>query len=177
MCGVAEASLASSIIGGVVSAYGQVQAGKQAKAEGEYRAAIQRNNSIRAKYLADDARDRGKEAKRKVALRGRLIVGQMKTALAGNGVELDPEDSSGDLIVDQAQVNSLDVFTTENNAEREAQTYLIQADNFENEASLSEMAGRNAYNSSKFSAGGTLLSTAGSVAAKWYELDNEGAFS
>lgn len=176
MCGIAEASLAASIIGAATQAYGQVQAGKAARAEANYKAAIQRNNSIRAEYLADDAIERGKEEKRKAALRGRLLIGAARASLAANGIEVDT-GSAGDLILDQQAVNSLDVFTAENNAEREAQEFIIRAQQFESEASLSELSGANAARNAQFQAGGTLLTGAGKVASKWYQFDKEGAFN
>lgn len=175
MCGIAEAAIATSIIGGITTAYGQMQAGKAANAEAKYKAAIQHNNAIRAGYLADDAIARGKEEKRKTALKGRLLVGKMRATLAANGVEVN-SGSASDLTVDQQGINSLDVFTAENNAAREAQEYLIRADQFESEAALTRLSGANAARNSKFQAAGTLLTTAGSVAGKWYQFDKEGAF-
>ena len=175
MCNPAAAMIAVTVVSGAMTAYGQHQQGQAAKAEGDYRAAIGRNNQIRANFLADDALTRGKEEKRKAALRGRLLIGQMRTALGANGVEVNT-GSAADMQVDQAGVNSLDVFTAENNAEREAQEYMIKAQNFENEAMLSEFAGANAARAGKTAAAGTLLKTAGSVAGKWYQFDQAGAF-
>ena len=169
-------AIALAAVGTGITAYGQYQQGKAAQAEANYRAAIQRNNAIRAGYLAKDARERGLEAQRKQGLQGRLLLGKARTALAANGVLIDASDTSGDLLVDQAAQNTLDVAVVGNNAEREAQGYLIRAQNFESEASLTEFAGANARRNANIKALGTLVGGAGDVSSKWYSLDREGAF-
>lgn len=175
MCGLAEASLASSVIGGVVTAYGQYQQGVASKNEANYRAAISRNNAIRANYMAEDALQRGKEAERKERLRGRMLLGEMRATLAANGQVVD-SGSAGDLVVDQAAANKLDELTVRNNAEREAQQYRMAAQNAESEAQLQVIAGKNAQRSGAFASAGTLIATTGSVASKWYQFKKAGAF-
>jgi len=174
MCGLAEASIAASVIGGVVQAYGQFQQGQSQKAEAEYRAALERNNSIRANQLAADALDRGEEDTREEALRGRLLIGQMRAVLAGSGQVVD-EGTAGQLVIDQTETNALDEAKVRNNAAREAQEFRIQASQFSQSAELLQFSGDNAARAGAFAAGGTLLSTVGKVSGKWYQFRKEGA--
>lgn len=175
MCGVAEAGIAMSVLSAVVGAVGAQQQGKAAQAEADYRAAIDRNNAIRAGYAADDAIARGKEAEKQERLRGRLLVGRMRASLAGSGQVID-EGSAGNLVIDQAGTNEQNALNVRANAAREAYGYRSQAANFESSASLSTLSGRNARSAGNLAAAGTLLSGAGKVATKWYEFDEAGAF-
>lgn len=173
---LAAVSLATTVAGGALTAYGQIQQGKSAQAEANYKAAVQRNNAIRANYLAEDAISRGKEEERQERLRGRLLIGQMRAVLGGSGQVVD-EGSAGDLVVDQAEANEMNALTVRNNAAREAQEFRIAASNSETEASLLRFSGANARSNSQGAAFGTVLGTAGRVAGKWYEFRNSGAFA
>lgn len=175
MCWVAAIPMAMMAVSGLQQASAQRQAGKEAKAEAEYRAAIDRNNALRAEYLAEDAIERGKQEEREERIRGRLLIGQMRAVLAANGADVN-SGSALDLQIDQAETNELEAQTVRNNAQREAQEFRIRASNYESEASLTQLAGENAYNSSKRKARGTLLSTAGKVAGSWYSSYSAGAF-
>lgn len=171
MCGLAAASLAMTAVSGVMSAYGQLQAGKASKAQANYQAAIQRNNAIRADYAAQDALSRGKEAENRQRIKGRLLIGQMRAVLGGSGQVIDT-GSAGGLVIDQAGTNELDALNVRANAAREAYGYQTQAGNFRSQASLTQIAGANAASNSKFQAAGTLLSTGGKVAGQWYDFKN-----
>jgi len=176
MCGLAEASIASTVIGGLLQFQGMRAQGEAAEAEAEYRAAVGRNNAMRAEFLAEDAIERGKEDESEERLRGRILVGALRAQLASSGQVID-EGSAGDLVVDQAEVNELNARTIRNNAAREAQEFRIRASQFENEASLTQIAGSNARRESETRSFGTLLGTGGKVASKWYDFRREGAFA
>ena len=175
MCEPATIALAATAASGVMQAYGQMQQGKAAKAEANYRAALQRNNATRAEYAAQDALERGSEAERQQRVKGRLLLGQMRAVLGSSGQVVD-EGSAGELVVDQAGISEQDALTVRSNAEREAFGFRTQAQDFRSEAGLTEMAGANAARSSKFAAAGTLLSTGGTVASQWYGFKKAGAF-
>ena len=165
---VPVAALVLSGLGTATTFAGQIQAGRQAQAEGRYRAAVAKNNSIIAMRKAEDARLRGElEAERQGKATAQLI-GRQKAALAAGGVANVSEDSSGQLIRDTAAVGRLDALTIQSNAEREALGFEAQGVNFEADARLAALSGENARSSSYLKAGSTLLSGFGSVADKWY---------
>ncbi len=175
MCTLAAAGLATTVIGGIIQFQGQRAAGKAARAEAEYKAALAQNNRIRAEYLAEDAIERGKEEEAEERLRGRMLVGLMRAELASSGQVVD-EGSAGELTIDQAELNELNAITVRTNAAREAQEFRIRASQFGSEADLQEFAGRQAERRSRRSGLGTLLTTATSVAGRWYQFRQQGAF-
>lgn len=175
MCDIASLSLAATVVGGVVQAYGQQQAGKAAQQEANYKAAIDRNNQIRAGYLADDARARGKIAEQNQRTRGALLISQMRAVLAGSGQVID-QGSAGDMVIDQSGVNELDALNVRTNAEREAYGFEAEAANFGAQSNLYKVSGANARSAGNVAAAGTILSTGGIVADKWYKFKDKGAF-
>ncbi len=172
---MAALSIAGTVISGFMQMQAQKEQGKSAQAEAEYKAAIDRNNAIRAEYMAEDAIARGKQEESQERLRGRLLLGQMRTVLAGSGQEVG-QGSAGDLVIDQAGTNELDAQIVRNNAAREAQEYRIRGGQFESQANLTSLAGANAKRSADRSATSTLIGTGMSVANKWYQFDRKGAW-
>ena len=160
---------AASLASGVMSAVGQYQQGQSQKAQAEYQATISRNNAIAAGYAADDAVARGKIAADRQALKGRLLLGSMRAAMAANGQIVD-QDTALDLTSDQAGENKLEELNIQSNADREAYKYRIQASNYEDTARLYEFQGENAASAGITGAAGSLLSSVGKVASKWYDF-------
>lgn len=173
MCGIAEASLALSAASGIMGAYGQYQEGQARQDQYNYQAAVQRNNAIRAEYLAEDAIERGKEAERQERLRGRLLLGRIRAAAASSGQVVD-EGSVGELVIDQAGINELDALNVRNNAEREAANYRLRASDMTSEAGALQIAGSNAASQGRTGAATSLIGGAGKVASKWYDFDRSG---
>lgn len=166
-------SLASTLIGTVASAYGQMQQGKADAAQANYQAAVGRNNAILAQRAAEDARARGDEAARRQAVQTKQLAGRQRAVLAANGVLVD-QGSALDLTSDTAEIGKLDELTIRSNAEREALGYEAQGMNFTAGAELNSMRAGNATSSGLGDAFGTLLTGAGSVASKWYQGKKEG---
>jgi hypothetical protein len=158
-----------------MSAQAQRQAGQQAKAEANYRAAVARNNAIRAEYAAQDVEKSKKEGVRKQTLKGALLIGQMRAVMGGSGATVN-EGSNAQLIDDQQTANRLDVLKVANNYDRRAHALRTQAADFDAEAGLLEFSGANAERNAKAQATGTLLGTVGSVAEKWYGFKRVGGF-
>lgn len=175
MCGIAEATLAATVIAGVTTAYAQKQQGDARAAEAQYQEAVQRDNMARADYLATDAIERGKQQSSQERLRGRLLQSQMRVVLAGLGQDPNSASAAG-LQIDQAKSTELDAQTIENNAEREAEGFRIKASQFGASADLYQIGGQNAKTNASYQAAGTLLTSAAKVSDKWYQYDKAGAF-
>lgn len=173
---VAYASVAATVASTAMTAYGMYQQGQNQKKEAAYKSAIANNNAIRAGYMADDALARGKIAESQQRLRGRLLIGQMRSQLAGTGQDIN-EGSAMEMVVDQAGVNELDALNVRNNAEREAQNYRLQATDFDSQSNLLTFQGNNAAKAGMMGAAGSVLGGAGDVAGKWYNFNKAGAFS
>ena len=169
MCTLTAVAIGATLASGAMSAYGQYQQGRAQQEAANYRAAIQRNNAIRADQMAKDARERGEETAFQTRLKNRLVIGQMRVKMAGQGI--DPgQDSAFEMLVDQGVQGEYDARTALNNAEREAQGYRIKAGQFRSGAALSRFSGRMAKRAGTMGAAGTLLGTAGKVAGKWYRF-------
>lgn len=173
---MAIATLAVTALAAAASAYGQIQQGKAAKAQGKYQATVMRNNQILAQRAAEDARLRGEQAARQQRAKTAQLVGRQRAALAGAGIEVD-EGTALDITSETKGIGELDALTIRSNAEREALGFEAQGSNFEANARLATLQGQNAASASQSAAFGTLLSGAGSVASKWYGFSQQGVFN
>jgi len=170
---LAIASVASTAIGGVATMAGQAQASSAAQGQAAYQAGVLRNNKILADRAAQDALDRGKVAEDRQRIQTRQLAGRQRAVLAANGVLVD-SGSALDITSDTAMIGELDALTIRANAEREAEGFRQQGANFSSEADLADARGRQAKSSLPLQIGGTLLSTTGSVASKWYGFNQDG---
>lgn len=175
MCEPTTIALAATALGTAATAYGQYQQGQAAKSAGNYQAAVMRNNAIAAEQAAQDAEARGKEAAAQQQLKTRQIQGRQLAVLAGNGVDVG-KGSSLNLLGDTAASGELDAATLLNNSQREAAYYRNQGMNFSADATLAQAKGDSAAQAGLIGAGATVLSGAGSVANKWYQFKQAGAF-
>lgn len=173
---LAIASLVGSALSTGVGVMGSIQQGKAAKAQADYQAAVSRNNQIIAQRRADDARDRGEvEAQDRKRLTA-LQIGRARAEAASRGVEVG-SGSALEIEVDVAGIGAEEEAIIRNNAEREALGFEAEGMNFEAEAGLQELSGRNAQSAARSQAFGTALTGATSVASKWYTFKSEGAFT
>lgn len=166
-------SLATTVIGGVMSAQAQQTEAAQQASQSYYAAAVARNNQIAANYAAQDAIQRGKIDRAKAAIATRQRIGAQRAALAAAGVDVN-SGSPLDLQSETARLGEHDELVALNNAQREALGFTTQANNFGGEVGLHSASASNALASGKTAATATLIGTAGSVASKWYNFKNEG---
>ena len=169
---LAISALGASAAGTVVSTLGAIQQGKAAQAEANYRSQVARNNAILANRAAEDARKQGELEANLQRQESRQLQARQRAALAGAGVVVD-QDSAATLVEDTAALGELDALTIRNNAEREALGFEAQAGNFNADAELASLEGRNARRAATFKAGATLITGFGSVASKWSGFKHE----
>lgn len=149
-----------------ISGYGQYQAGQAAKAQGEYQAAVARNNQIMSNRLAEDARNRGalEEARHRQKV-ARLAASQ-RVAFAASGLET-ASGSPLDTIVGTFVEGEVDAQIIRQNAEREAIAHEFRGQNAMAEGALARMAGQSRAQTAMFQAGGTLLSGGADAYNQW----------
>lgn len=172
---LAIASLAVTALSGAASAYGSYQQGQAAQAQANYQAAVARNNQILAEREAQAALVRGEREQEAVRLKAANLKGRQLAALAGAGVVVG-SGGANQIVADTAMFSKFDQLTIRSNAEREALGYRTQGMNFAAEADLAKARGQTAKSASMLEAGTTALTTAGSVAGKWYGYKNAGVF-
>ncbi len=172
---LAVASLATSVIGGGMQYMAQKQAGAAQANALRYQADVDKNNSIIQERLAKDAIERGKTEEQMHRIKIGQLKGQQLNAFAKNGVETD-SGSALDVLSDTAMIGELEALTIRNNAEREAYGYRVQGMNYSASAANNRTAASTARSSANTAALTSVLSTAGSVAGKWYDYKSAGAF-
>lgn len=174
IAGIANTALiagaVAGIAGGVVGGVSSYQQGKQQQAYYNYQAEVQKENSKIAESNAALERQQGIEEARLQRIKTSQAIGSQKTAMAANGVDVT-QGTAVDVLEDTAAMGELDALQTRYNYERKALSYEAQANNFNNQANLDVIAGKNAYSAGKMNAlasGLDGVSKAGSVASKWF---------
>ena len=158
MCDPMTALAVASVAASTAGAY---QQSKAAKESAKYQAAVSRNNAIIAERQAADRIDQGKQEERNFRKQLETLKGKQRSSFSASGVVVD-QDTPLDILGETAELGELDAFTIRRNAEREAYGFELQANNFENQAKLSDA---NAKNNNPFFAAGTTLLTSSSAAA------------
>lgn len=169
-------AIAATAASSVMSYVGQKQAGAAQSNALRYQADMDTNNSIIAERQAQDALDRGRTEEQMHRIKIGQLKGQQVNAFAKNGVETD-SGSALDTLSDTAMIGELESLTIRNNAEREAYGYKVQSMNYSASATNNRTAASTAKSSANTAAIGSVLSSAGSVADKWYGYKSSGAFA
>lgn len=161
MC-IPAIGIAASVLGSVVAAYGQIQAGKAANQAAEYNAQV-------SGIMAKDALSRGDAAEEKARRDQAQLAGEQRASLAARGLNLNV---GSPLAVqrDTAMLGDLDAETIRTDARREATGYL-------NQQVLQKAEGANALRSSYIGAFGTVLGGVRQVADRWYTSRQSSAFA
>ena len=168
--GVAAASAVAGIAGGVVGGVSSYQQGKAQQAQYNYQAKVNEENAKIAQENANVQRQQGIEEARLQRIKAASTIGAQKTAMAANGVDVT-QGTAVDVIADTAAIGELDALQTQYNYEMKARGYEVQAGNFQNQANLDVISGKNAYTAGKVGAvqhGLAGLQQTADVASQWY---------
>lgn len=150
MTGFQMASLASSIIGTGLSAYGQMQQSK-------VQSAVAKNNATMAEYAAQDAQRRGEQEAQDIQRKGASLKSTQRAVMAAKGLDLGYGTAAD--IQDQTDFfTQSDAAMARHNAAKEAWSRRAQKANYQAEASSTP---------GWLGAAGSLLSGAGQVADRW----------
>jgi hypothetical protein len=160
----AQALQVAGVVGSTVAAYQKSKAEQDAY---EYRSRIAANNAQLADWQAADAVTRGQDAENRQRQKTAQLKGTQRASLAARGIDLG-EGSALDILTGTDVLGETDALTLRANAAREAWGYRAQANQYRNDAAMSS---RMASSRSPFGdAVGTLLTSGGTVAAKWYGM-------
>jgi hypothetical protein len=168
MCLPAAAAVPLAIASSVVSAAGQVQAGMQARAQGNYEAQVARQNAqLEVESYQNSRTNAGLDQRdywRKVA----AVKGQQVAAMAANGIDVG--FGAGQRTQDDTQTLAEDdSLRLADKDQQEARGHLIQASNYTTQGVAAKQRGKDAFTSSLFGAASSLLgglSQAGALKAK-----------
>lgn len=157
-------TIALMAIGTGISAFGQYQAGKAAKAQANYASQVAKNNAIIQEQNAKAALDKAsadKEDRRRETLQR---IGLQRAQLAAQGFDVG-DGSALDILGDTAALGELDVLRIEADGENRARNFRVQASNYTAESDLQIMKGKSASSAGKIGAFSTLLGGAGRIGA------------
>lgn len=169
----------SSIFGTLLSSFGAGMSATAAYTQARNQqsalsaqAQVEANNATLDLWQSEDALTRGQTSASIQELKGGQVKGAQRAALAANGVDL--AGGSAQNVMNTAEfVNGVDVAAIQSNAAREAWGYRAQA----GQALQRAVAAKGAAGSISpwLSSGTSLLTSATSVAAKWYSANRVGA--
>lgn len=160
------ASIGGSIMGGISS----YQQGKQQQAMYNYQAQVNQENAKIAQQNARETRQQGLEEERLQRMKTLQNIGSQQAAMAANGIDVT-QGTPLDVIEDTAAIGELDALQTRYNFEKKALAFDQTANEYQNQANLDIISGKNAYEAGKWGAvahGLEGLGKIGDVASKWY---------
>lgn len=141
---IAAASAVAVAASTALGTIGSIQQGKQQQAMADYQANVAKENAKIAQNNADTERQTGIEEARLQRMKTLQAVGAQQAAMAANGMDVT-SGTSLDIIQDTSAMGELDALQIQTNYERRALAYEQQANNFNNEAQMDTIAGKNAY--------------------------------
>jgi hypothetical protein len=150
------------------SAYTQAK-NQQAALNAE--AQVQANNAILAGWQADDSIARGDLAAQQQTLKGAQVKGSQRAAMAANGIDLSVGSAQA-VLNDTDFITAVDAAQIRDNAAREAWGYRQSAKGYMDKSSAARSGASSI--SPWLSAGTSLLTSATSVANRWYQTNARG---
>jgi hypothetical protein len=157
-------SLALSVLGSGLGMFSQFNQAAGQKAQANAQAKIASNNQKSAEAQAQDALDRGAEEALQNRRKYSQLAGTQRADFASRGVDLN-EGSPLAQLDDTYMFENVDSNIIKQNSQREAFGFRNQASNYGADASMYRSAA-SGY-SPLMAAGGTLLTSATSVADRW----------
>jgi hypothetical protein len=158
-------SLALSVLGAGFGVYQSFSQAAGAKAEAKAQAKMASNNAKSAEQAAQDALDRGAEEELQNRRKYSQLAGSQRADFASRGIDIG-EGSAMAQLDDTYMFENVDSNIIKQNSQREAFGLRNTGTNYAGSAAMYRSAA-SGY-SPLMSAGGTLLTSAGSVADKWY---------
>ena len=172
---VGAVGLGSSLVGGILGAFGQKQSAEAQSRMYAYQAQVAQINSQIDKQNADYARMVGDRQALNFGLKEAQQEGQIKVGQAASGLDVN-SGSPADVQRSQRQVGQMDLATIRDNAAKTAYDYNVKSTQDINQAGLYGMASTNARQAGNINVAASLLSTAGSVSSKWLQGNTVGLF-
>jgi hypothetical protein len=151
--------------GAVTGAMGAYKSAAGQKAALQYQASVAESNATIAEEQARFAMMNGQKEEQAQRLKMAALLGDQKAVAAANGVDVH-SGSPVELMATTKTIGEGDAFTIRDNAARMAWAYRQKARGFQNESAM-DLSTADAMNP-WMSGVGALLSSAGTVADKWY---------
>ena len=170
----AGVTMAATVAGGAVQAYGAAAKGSADQAMYNYQAGVAQLNEKIAKQNADYTREAGGTAAFQSGLRTGQIVGQQKVAQSASGIDVNT-GSAAKVRADTLQLGQQDQATIRTNYAKKAYGYEVEAATKQAEAGADLVAGSEAKKASNINVASSILGTVASVSSKWMQASSAGA--
>lgn len=175
------AGLVLSAAGTLAGAVGQIgqqnaqaQAASVAAAQAIYQSQVARQNQALMEQRAADALKRGQIAEENSRRLTRQRIGEQTARFAAQGVDL--EGSPAEILGDAAAAGEVDALTIRANAAREARDYKVAGIGYGSTNVLETTKALNStYRPNYLGIGGSLLSSASTLAQKWQNFQWNGS--
>lgn len=154
MCDPVSALMA---VGTAVSVVGGIQQGKAAQAAANQQAQMNQQNAILSDRRAKDALERGALEEERKLREATMLRKEQEASFAASNLDTG-YGTPLDVITATDMAARLDADIIRASAEREAEDFELEANNYRNQASLSVAEGRNAKRASQIGAIGTIAS-------------------
>lgn len=139
-----------------------------------YKAAEADNNATIAEYQAENALDRGQRAVQEVKHEGAQTKGKQRSSMAARGIDIGSSDSALAVLAGTDYLTALKANTATDDAANEAWASRERARGLRADASM--LRDRANSEDPGGDAARTFLTQGATVAAKWYEMKQKGAF-
>jgi hypothetical protein len=171
--GTTAVSIGLAVASAAMAAVSSVQQAQQQSAQAKYQGAVAKNNQIIANQNAAAALKQGDNAAAESREKTQAMIGQQRASLAAQGGDIN-SGTALDIQSDTAGAGALDALTIKNNAAQQARQYQIQGNNFQADAQLQSMAGKNATAGGYTGVGTSLLGGASRGAGIWSDYTKLG---
>lgn len=170
---LATVGMASSALGGVVSAVGSVLGGQAKSQMFQYQAGVADINQRIAKRNASYARYVGEFEAQRSGMKSRYETGQQKVIQSGRGLDVN-FGSPAAVRESQESIGRQEQTTIRSSAARRAFGYDVEAEKQRTAASMYRKSAKNEEIAGYIGAAGSILGATSSVAGKWYEAGQYG---
>ena len=151
------------LVGGLVSAVGTIAGGIAQKNAADYQSQVAANNAIIAKQNAAYSIEAGQAKTAMTSMQEAETGGQIKTAQAANGVDVNTGSNKA-VQISQREVGNLNTKQQLSNAQLTAYGYQSQAMNYTAQSQLDTYQGKTAMLGAELGAAGQVAGVAG----KWF---------
>lgn len=171
---LAETSIGSSLVGGILQGKSQQQQFQAQSEQYAYQSQVAVINSNIDKQNADYALNQGEQQAVIAGMKGAQTLGAIKTNQAASGFDVNT-GSNKDVQGSQKTITAMNLEQIRANASKQAYDYNVQSTQDINQAGLYSMASANAASAGTMAMEASLVSTAGSVSSKWLQATQSGA--
>jgi hypothetical protein len=166
-------SLASTAIGGGISAFGAEKSGQAQQQMYNYQAGVARINYQIDQQNKEYAFNQGEAEATRYGLKSAQQLGQIRAAQGASGLDVN-SGSNADVQASQRKVAQMDMTTIRSNAAKTAYDFDVKSTMDLNQATMDVMAGQNAKTAGDIKAMSSLVGSAGSVSDKWLKGNQSG---